>query len=91
VQEALAASLLESEDPQHLRSALARWNAIASRSQPGQPRWLRAQYSSALAHFQLGDKPAAAKLLRKVLAQPGGVRDAAWQQKLAALLKRCEM
>jgi hypothetical protein len=91
VQEALAASLLESEDPQHWRSALARWNAIAGRSLPGQPRWLRAQYSSAMAHFKLSDKLAAAKLLREVLAQPGGVRDAAWQQKLAALLKRCEM
>jgi tetratricopeptide (TPR) repeat protein len=90
VQEALAASLLESVDPQLLRASLARWQVIAGRTQPGQPRWLRAQYSSAMAHFKLGDKRAAAKALREVLDQPGGVRDAVWKEKYAALLKRCE-
>ncbi len=90
VQEALAASLLNTADAKLLPASLARWQVIAGRSQPGQPRWLRAQYSAAMAHFKLGDKQAAGKLLREVLDQPGGVRDPAWKDKYAALLKRCE-
>ena len=70
MQEAYAASLLESGDAKLLRLALAQWKQIAGRSQPNQPRWVKAQYSVALALFRLGDKAAAGAALRAVLDNP---------------------
>jgi hypothetical protein len=87
VQEGLATSLLRSADPKVLRAALSQWQQIASRSAPNSPRWLKAHYSAARAHLKLGDKAAAARVLREVLDQRGGLSDAGWREKYAALLK----
>jgi hypothetical protein len=64
VQVAYAEQLLLSEDREPLRLALSRWRVVASKTRPRTPRWFRAKYSVALAHFKLGDKLAAAKLIR---------------------------
>lgn len=90
VQEAYAASLLESDDAKTLQTALPQWQLVALRSEPNQPRWLKANYSLALTHFKLGDKAAAAKVLRSIIDGPQGLRDAAWKDKYAVLLKQCE-
>ena len=88
VQEALAASLLQSSDKPVLQSALTRWQDISTRSQADSPRWLKAHYSTAAAHLALNDKASARKLLREILDQPGGITDKGWREKYAALLKR---
>jgi hypothetical protein len=89
VQEAYAASLLESGDVKTLQSALTQWQLVARRSKPNQPRWLKANYSLALTHFKLGDIAAAAKVLQAVIDQPPGLRDAEWKEKYELLLKQC--
>ncbi|MCI0361980.1 MAG: hypothetical protein L0211_26150 [Planctomycetaceae bacterium] len=89
VQEAFAASLLEAREAKLFAAALAQWRSVTERSKPGAPRWVRAQYGAAQAHFKLGDKAAAADVLRGVINQPGAL-DAAWKEKYAELLRECE-
>jgi len=89
VQVAYAASLLESGDAKMLHAALAQWQLVARRSEPGKPRWLTAQYSVALTHFKLGDKTAAAAVLRSVLDKPPGSLTKEWREHYQSLLKAC--
>ena len=89
VQEAYAASLLESGDAKLLQAALAQWQRIARRSEPSKPRWLRAQYSAALTHFKLGDKTSAAAVLRSAPNKPPGSLTTEWREQYQALLKQC--
>jgi tetratricopeptide (TPR) repeat protein len=88
VQEAYAASLLQSDDGKMLPAALAQWQLVARRSEPLQPRWLKAQYSVALAHYKLGDEAAAVKVLRAVLDNPPGALAEEWKKEYQALLKQ---
>jgi len=90
VQEAYAASLLEAGDQKLLQTALSQWQRVAERSKAGTPRWQRAHYSTALAHFKLGDKAAAAMVLREVTGNPQNALDPQWKEKFSELLRKCE-
>jgi tetratricopeptide (TPR) repeat protein len=68
VQVAYAEQLLLSNDREPLRLALSQWRRIAAKTRPRTARWFRAKYSIALTHFKLGDKMAAAKLIRYLQA-----------------------
>jgi len=89
VHEAYAASLLQSGDAKMLQAALSQWQMIGRRSEPGKPRWLKAQYSAALTHFKLGDKAAAAAVLRSVLDKPPVSLTKMWREHYQSLLKAC--
>jgi tetratricopeptide (TPR) repeat protein len=90
VQEAYAASLLEASDQKLLQAALSQWQFLAERSKPGTPRWQRAHYSTALAHFKLGDKSASATVLREATGNPQNALDPQWKEKFGELLRKCE-
>jgi hypothetical protein len=68
VQVAYAEQLLLSEDREQLLLALSQWRRVATKTRPRTARWFRAKYSVALAHFKLGDKKAAADLIRYLQA-----------------------
>jgi hypothetical protein len=89
IQEGYATLLLAGDDRDSLATALARWRIIASRAKPRSELWKQAKYSVALAQFKLGDKAAAATLLRYVLETPPGLGGSAWEEKYRALLKQC--
>jgi hypothetical protein len=89
IQQGYAELLLAGSDRQSLSQALDRWRLIASRTRPRTPQWERAKYSVALAQFKLGDKAAAAQLVRYQLETPPGV-EGEWKPRFEALLKQCE-
>ena len=89
VQESYAELLLAGDDQPSLTSALDQWRRVAKGSQPRTQRWFRAKYSIALAQFKLGQKSAAATLLKYELATPPGLEGAGWQQAYEELLRQC--
>lgn len=87
IQEGYGDALLLGNDKPSLEQALDQWRRIASRSKPRTPRWCKAKYNIALAHYRLGDKPAAAQLLQYTLEAPPGLKDTGWEQAYRDLLK----
>jgi hypothetical protein len=90
VQEGYAQLLLDGNDPPSLQKALNAWRRIAARSRPHTDRWRRAKYSVALAQFKLGDRAAAAQLLRYMLETPPGLAGSGFEEEYAELLRKCD-
>jgi hypothetical protein len=86
VQVAHAELLLNSVDRDEIAAARDKWLLIAGRSPAGSERRLRAEYSVALSHFKLGDKAAAAAVLRAALAASTRTQ---WEDKCRLLLDQC--
>lgn len=63
IQEDFARWLLSLGDRNSLEAALARYREVERKSPPGSERWFRAKYAMALAHHQLGNDEAAAKII----------------------------
>jgi hypothetical protein len=59
IQEGYGDALISGNDRASLEQALDQWRRIAARSKPRTPRWCKAKYNIALAHYRLGDKSAA--------------------------------
>jgi hypothetical protein len=64
IQENYAALLGQSDAPEHLRQALARWAAVEMRSRRGGERWLRARRARIEILRRIGDHAEAEKLVR---------------------------
>jgi hypothetical protein len=64
LQEKYATLLAQSDSPEHLRQALARWSAVETRSRRGGERWLRARRARIDLLTRLGDQNEAAKLVQ---------------------------
>jgi hypothetical protein len=90
IQEKYAAVLLGSSDAANLKQALDHWRVIASRSRPRTPRWYKAKHAVAEAQFKLGDRAAAATLLKFVLETPPGLNGSPWEATYLDLLRKCE-
>jgi tetratricopeptide (TPR) repeat protein len=63
VQEGYAALLLDQDERALVSEALEKWRNVLERSQPQSPQWFRAKYAVALAHYKLGNKEQAAKII----------------------------
>lgn len=90
IQEGYGDALLAGNDKPSLEQALDQWRRISARSKARTSRWCKAKYNIALAHFRLGDKPAAVQLLQYTLEAPPGLKDTGWEQAYRDLLKRCQ-
>ena len=88
LQDKYAQFLLDSNEPTLLREALDQWRIVAARSRPQSDRWFRAKYAVALASYKVGDKMAAAKLIRYVKATSSLSAD--WSDSFDKLLEKCE-
>jgi len=88
VQVAYAERLLSSENEEQLRLGLRQWRGIASKTKPRTPRWFQAKYSVALVQFKLGDREAAAKLIRYLQATED-LASSGLEREFAQLLERC--
>jgi hypothetical protein len=89
IQRGYAELLLESADRDSLLAARDAWRNVLRRARPNSPLWFEAKYSTALAHFKLGDKLQAAQmieLLQSVQPELGG---AEMKRKFLELLARC--
>ncbi len=64
VQEGYAALLLEHDERALVSEALEKWRSVLERSQPQSQQWFRAKYAVALAHYKLGNKEQAAKIIQ---------------------------
>lgn len=89
IQAAHAELLLKSDNRDEIAAARDKWQDIARRSPPASERRLRAEYSVALGHFKLGDKAAAAGVLRAALAGPASEKKTEWEEKFKSLLQQC--
>lgn len=90
IQEEYAQALLDAGDRASLEEALAQWRQVEQRSRPGQARWLRARYGMASTYERLGQRKAAATLIRqsaKLYPKLGG---ADLKERFDELLRRCE-
>lgn len=90
LQEKFATLLLDGPDVNSWRRALDQWRIIASRSPPQTAPWFRAKYSVALAQFRLGEKKAAAQLIRFLQATPPGLERTDMKPQFLELLQNCE-
>ena len=88
VQVAYAEQLLASENREQLQLALDQWRRVASKTPPRAARWFRAKYAVALAQFKLGDKQAAAKLIRYLQATED-LAASGLEREFGDLLERC--
>jgi hypothetical protein len=64
IQENYAAVLAQSDSPEHLRQALARWTEVERRSRRGGERWLRARRARIELFNRLGEQAEAEKLVK---------------------------
>ena len=81
--------LLDGKNADSWQQSVRQWRMVKQRSRPGSKRRLRATYALALAHFKLGDKQRAARIIRIAQATADLSTDPI-AGKFAALLKRCE-
>jgi hypothetical protein len=89
IQAAHAELLLKSEDRDQIAAARDQWQLIARRSPLGSPRRMEAEYSLALSHFKLGDKAAAAAVLRTALTASASGHKSQWEERIKSLLQQC--
>ena len=66
IQEEYVELLLTQSATRWLKLALAKARALEKKSPPQGPRWFRAKYAVALAHYRLGNKEQAAKIITLV-------------------------
>lgn len=81
--------LLASQDRADWQRGLDQWRLIASRTQPRTARWFQAKYAIAQAHYQLGDKHQAEKLIRYLQATEN-MSKSGLEKEFAELLRRVE-
>jgi tetratricopeptide (TPR) repeat protein len=77
--------LLVAKDPQ----ALAQWRQILRKSRPDTARWYRAKYNVALAHYRMGNKAEAAKMIRFLKALKPDLGGPSLKPKFEELLRLC--
>jgi hypothetical protein len=90
IQRGLAELLLAAGDRDSLLAARDAWRNVLRRARPNSPLWFEAKYSTALAHYKLGDKQQAAQmieLLQSVQPELGGAET---KQKFLQLLAKCQ-
>lgn len=87
IQEAYARLLLDAQDRASWERARDKWREVAVRCRPKTPRWYRAKYSLALAHYRLGDPSRAAEILRLVQAIPPGFQGTSLAPEFTKLLE----
>jgi tetratricopeptide (TPR) repeat protein len=66
IQEDYARLLGEQSDASSLGAARSRWLEILGRSEPGSPRWFRAEYAVAELDYRLGDVDRARQIIRRL-------------------------
>jgi tetratricopeptide (TPR) repeat protein len=66
IQEDLARALSECPDAARLETARTKWLEIVGRSEPGSPRWFRAEYQVALLDYRLGNALRARQILQRL-------------------------
>lgn len=89
VQAGYATLLLDSDDPARLAQALDRWRHVLQKSPPRSARWFRAKYGIALAHYKLGNKPRASKVIQLTRALYPGLGGTEMREQFVKLLDRC--
>ena len=90
IQQARAELLQATNDPATLRQALEQWRAIERHSRRGGERWFAARYAQAEAHYRLGDKAQAAKLIKLTAVLHPELGGAAQRAKFNRLLDLCK-
>ncbi len=90
IQEAYGLALLEVGDRPALDAALAKWREIDRNSRDGTPRWFRAKYHVALAHFRLGDRGRAAQTIKTTQVLYAELGGAELKARFLELLKQCQ-
>ena len=88
IQESYAGLLLEGQDRSSWERARDKWREVAVRCRPKTPRWYRAKYSLALAHYRLGDLSRATEILELVQAIPPGFKGTSLAPEFTALLDK---
>ncbi len=79
--------LLSAKDKPTLTKALDQWRQILRKSRPDTARWYRAKYNIALAHYKLGNKTEAAKMIRFLQALKPGLGGPKLKPKFEELLR----
>ncbi len=89
IQEAYAQWLSAQPDRNLLKTALQQWALVAQKSDPGKPRWFRAQYALADLHFRLGDPAHAARLITRLQILYPELGGPEMRRKFSALFQQC--
>ena len=87
--EAFAQCLSGSNDPQHLKQALARWREIERNSKAGTPLWFRAKYGLASTYEKMGEPAYAARLIKVTSVLHPELGGSTMKARFEELLKRC--
>ena len=90
VQQGYASLLLAGEDDESVQLALTQWRRVLRRSKPRSQGWYRAKYSTALAHYKLGNKQQAATMIRLAGALYPDLGGEKMEAQFCELLQRCE-
>ncbi|MEK6235964.1 MAG: hypothetical protein N2C14_14750, partial [Planctomycetales bacterium] len=91
VHEEYALALVGSKNKAHWKTAIAKWRELERKSPRGSGRWFRAKYYSALTHYQLGDKRAAAEIIRIAQVLTPELGGPALKRRFLALLGKCKL
>ena len=81
--------LLEADDRESVDKALAAWRNVLRRTRPNTPAWYEAKYSTALAHFRLGDRQSAVNMIELLATVDPEMGGPEMKRKFLALLDRC--
>jgi len=91
IQEGYGEFLLRAPSRKLVEKARDQWRRILRRSPPQTDQWYRAKYKIAAAHFRLGEKEKAAKLIQYLMAlHPNLGNDKTRQAEFQSLLNRCK-
>ncbi len=88
-EEALARSLLASDNRRSLEKAQHKWRQLQKKFPAGSARWFEAKYSIALAHYRLGNPQQAAKIIRLVQLLHPDCGGPEMKARFSELLSRC--
>jgi tetratricopeptide (TPR) repeat protein len=84
------AGLMADGDRESQKAALEQWRLVASKSRPGSPRWLRAQYGLARTQLELGNPQQASKLIKLVAAAHPDLGGPPLKASFEELLEACD-
>jgi len=85
-----ATMLAKSGDEKWLRLGLDQWRLILRNIEPKSPLWFQARYQVAFAHYQLGEKGEAVKIIKYLKILSPDLGGPAMREKFLALLAKCE-
>ncbi len=90
IQEDYAGLLASRSDTASLTAARTRWLEIVAHSEPGSPRWFRAEYQVAELDYRLGDVPHARQILQRLEVLYPSMGGPELKARFAALAQRLE-